>query len=55
MKNEIKVVANLPIKGMDVIKRCYSGGGGISPSLTTMQGGQRESKIVVRKIATNKH
>lgn len=27
MKNEIKVVANLPIKGMDVIKRCYSGGG----------------------------
>lgn len=26
MKNEIKVVANLPIKGMDVIKRCYSGG-----------------------------
>lgn len=54
MKNEIKVVANLPIKGMDVIKRCYSGGG-ISPSLTTMQGGQREPKIVIRKIATNKH
>lgn len=27
MKNEIKVIANLPIKGMDVIKRCYSGGG----------------------------
>ena len=26
MKNEIKVIANLPIKGMDVIKRCYSGG-----------------------------
>lgn len=48
MKNEIKVIANLPIKGMDVIKRCYSGGG-ISPSLTTMQGGQREPKIVVRK------
>ena len=54
MKNEIKVVANLPIKGMDVIKRCYSWGGS-SPSLTTMQGGQREPKIVVRKIATNKH
>ncbi len=26
MKNEIKVITNLPIKGMDVIKRCYSGG-----------------------------
>ena len=25
--NQIKVIANLPIKGMDVIKRCYSGGG----------------------------
>lgn len=53
MKSEIKVIANLPIKGMDVIKRCYSGG--ISPSLTTMQGGQREPKVVVHKIATNKH
>jgi DNA (cytosine-5)-methyltransferase 1 len=50
MKNEIKVIANLPIKGMDVIKRCYSGGG-ISPSLTTMQGGQREPKILQRRIA----
>lgn len=26
MKNEIRVIANLSIKGMDVIKRCYSGG-----------------------------
>lgn len=33
MKNEIKVVANLPIKGMDVIKRCYSGGGFLLHSL----------------------
>lgn len=28
MKNEINVVTNLLIKGMDVIKRVYSGGGG---------------------------
>lgn len=46
MKNKIKVVTNLPIKGMDVNKRVYSGGG-IAPTLSTMQGGLREPKIVI--------
>ena len=47
--NEIRVITNLPIKGMDNIKRVYSGGG-ISPTLSTMQGGLREPKIAIRRI-----
>ena len=43
--NEIKVVAKLDIKGQDVIKRVYSGEG-ISPTLTNMQGGNRQPKII---------
>ena len=46
--NQIKVIANLPIKGMDAIKRCYSGGG-IAPTLSTMQGGLREPKVIVKR------
>lgn len=42
----ILVKGNLDIKGQDAIKRVYDTDG-ISPTLTTMQGGQREPKIAI--------
>lgn len=43
--NGIKVVGKLDIKGQDQIKRVYSAEG-VSPTLTTMGGGNTEPKIV---------
>lgn len=48
MRNKIYVIGTLPIKGMDSIKRIYSGGG-YAPTLSTMQGGMREPKIASRR------
>lgn len=48
MQNQIKVIGKLPIQAQDNIKRVYSVHG-ISPTLSTMQGGQRQPKILVRK------
>ena len=39
-------IGNLDIKGNDQIKRVYSSDG-LSPTLTDMQGGNREPKVVV--------
>ena len=41
----IKKVGDLDIKGQDQIKRVYSPDG-VSPTLSTMQGGQRQPKII---------
>lgn len=43
--NEIDVVGNLDIKGMDCIKRVYHPNG-VSPTLTTMEGGNRQPKVI---------
>lgn len=43
--NTIKVVGELDIKGHDCIKRVYSGEG-LAPTLTDMQGGNRQPKIL---------
>ena len=45
-------VGNLDIKGQDIVKRVYSSDG-LSPTLTNMQGGNRQPKVVVRE-ATKK-
>lgn len=50
--NYIKVVGNLDIKGNDCIKRVYSKEG-LSPTLTDMQGGNRQPKILINN-ATKK-
>ena len=42
---ELNQLGTLDIKGMDCIKRVY-GTNGISPALTTMQGGNRQPKII---------
>lgn len=46
-------VGNLDIKGLDVVKRVYDPNG-LAPTLTTMQGGNRQPKIIektrVRKL-----
>ena len=42
---ELNQVGTIDIKGMDCIKRVY-GTDGISPALTTMQGGNRQPKII---------
>ena len=42
---ELNQLGTLDIKGMDCIKRVY-GTDGISPALTTMQGGSRQPKIL---------
>lgn len=42
---KIIIAGELDIKGQDSIKRVYNTGG-LSPSLTTMQGGNREPKII---------
>lgn len=44
--NYIQVVGKLDIKGHDCVKRVYSGEG-IAPTLTDMQGGNRQPKIIV--------
>ena len=44
----IKVIGHLDINGLDIIKRIYSIDG-LSPTLSTMMGGQRQPKIVVRR------
>lgn len=44
---KIKILCRLPIKGHDIVKRVYSQSA-LSPTLSTMQGGQREPKILVR-------
>ena len=43
--NTIRVVGKLDIKGQDQIKRVYDSGG-VSPTLSTMQGGNRQPKII---------
>ena len=50
--NTIKVIGNLDIKGQDNIKRVYASEG-ISPTLTNMQGGNRQPKIEVIGQASN--
>lgn len=50
--NQIKVVGQLDIKGHDSIKRVYSQEG-LSPTLTNMQGGNRQPKVLI-KNATKK-
>ena len=44
--NIANVIARLNIAGQDCIKRIY-GINGISPTLSTMQGGQRQPKVIV--------
>ncbi|WP_080845682.1 DNA cytosine methyltransferase [Cytobacillus gottheilii] len=43
-KQILEVVGNLDINGMDCIKRVYSTNG-LSPTLTTMEGGNRQPKV----------
>lgn len=50
--NQIKVVGELDIKGHDSVKRVYSQEG-LSPTLTNMQGGNRQPKVLI-KNATKK-
>lgn len=45
---KIKVLGRLDIKGLDIIKRIYSIEG-LAPTLSTMMGGQRQPKIIVRR------
>ena len=45
-------VGNLDIKGQDIVKRVYSSNG-LSPTLTNMQGGNRQPKVIIRE-ATKK-
>lgn len=42
----IKVVGRLDIKGQDQIKRVYEVGG-VSPTLSTMGGGNRQPKVMI--------
>ena len=49
---ELNQLGTLDIKGMDCIKRVY-GTDGISPALTTMQGGNRQPKILEHTICQN--
>ena len=44
--NYIQVVGKLDIKGHDCVKRVYSGEG-IAPTLTDMQGGNRQPKVLI--------
>ena len=50
---DIEVVGRLNIKGHDQIKRVY-GVGGVSPTLSTMGGGNREPKILEPFIAASR-
>lgn len=47
---ELIQVGTLDIKGHDIVKRIYSPNG-ISPTLTNMQGGNRQPKIIVKNRA----
>lgn len=47
--NTIQVIGKLDIKGHDCVKRVYSGEG-ISPTLTDMQGGNRQPKIITYSV-----
>ena len=49
-KNDIKMIGKLNIKGHDCVKRVYSGEG-IAPTLTDMQGGNRQPKIITYNIS----
>lgn len=53
-KNEkaLKFVGLLEMKGNESIRRVYDPQDGICPTLTTMQGGHREPKILVRACLT---
>ena len=51
--DEIKVIGKLDIKGQDIIKRVYSQEG-ISPTLTDMQGGNRQPKTVTNNLRIRK-
>lgn len=51
-KNEIDVLGKLNIKGKDNIKRVYNPYG-LSPTLNTMQGGNRQPKIIVAMRGRN--
>ena len=44
----IQVLGRLNINGLDIIKRIYSIDG-LSPTLSTMMGGQRQPKVVIRR------
>lgn len=44
--NYIQVIGKLDIKGHDCVKRVYSGEG-LAPTLTDMQGGNRQPKIMI--------
>ena len=44
--NYIQVVGKLDIKGHDCVKRVYSGEG-LAPTLTDMQGGNRQPKVLI--------
>ena len=46
--NYIQVVGKLDIKGHDCVKRVYSGEG-IAPTLTDMQGGNRQPKVLINE------
>ena len=46
--NKLLQIGTLDIKGQDIIKRVYSSNG-ISPTLTNMQGGNRQPKIVASR------
>lgn len=50
--NEIKMVGLLQIKGNEQIRRVYETNG-ISPTLNTMQGGNRQPKIIKEKTNSN--
>ena len=46
--NYIQVIGKLDIKGHDCVKRVYSGEG-IAPTLTDMQGGNRQPKVLINE------
>lgn len=48
---DLKVVGKLDIKGNDQIKRVYDPSG-VSPTVSTMQGGNRQPKIVEQNLKT---
>ena len=48
MKNQINMLGLLDIKGNEQVRRVY-GTDGLSPTLNTMQGGNRQPKVLVRE------
>ncbi|QNI20399.1 cytosine-specific methyltransferase [Bacillus phage 1_ICo-2020] len=50
--SDLQMAGKLAIKGLDCIKRVYSPEG-VSPALTTMQGGQRHPKIIAMRGSYN--